>query len=111
YESILRRWPSLRNVEIVDTWHGVLAPTRNGGHIFGKMRDNVYASVACNAASVARGSAAGANLADYAVGADTPLLRDQLSFPKPALLPPDFILRLIVWNRRRAAQATGDIER
>ncbi|MEQ9348965.1 MAG: FAD-dependent oxidoreductase, partial [Alphaproteobacteria bacterium] len=57
YESILRRWPSLKDVEIIDTWHGVLGPTRNQGHIFGRIRDNVFASVACNAANVSRGTA------------------------------------------------------
>ncbi|MGH7185712.1 MAG: hypothetical protein ACREIB_05480, partial [Pseudomonadota bacterium] len=48
--------------------------------IFGKMRDNVYASVAYNAASVARGSAALAGLSVAALAAGSMVAPVYLAF-------------------------------
>ena len=94
-ESIKKRWPALAGVQIEHTWGGALGITRNSGHLFGSIGNGVWASVACNGASVARGTMAGVLLADHIVGNTSALLSDQLSLPCPSWLPPEPIRGLI----------------
>ena len=101
YESIAKRWPGLRGVEIEHTWGGVLGITRNHGHVFGSIGSGLWASIACNGASVARGTMAGALLADHIVGNTSDLLTDQMSLPRPSWLPPEPIRGLIGRHRIR----------
>ena len=77
YESIAKRWPGLPGVEIEHTWAGVLGIIRNHGHVFGSIGSGLRASIAYKGASVARGTMAGA------------LLADQMSLPRPSWLPPE----------------------
>ncbi|MEQ8370907.1 MAG: FAD-binding oxidoreductase [Alphaproteobacteria bacterium] len=107
YQSIAKRWPALKDVAIEHTWGGVLGTTRNRGHIFGRLDDNIWGSIACNGANVAKGTAAGGLLADHIVGATSPLLNDMHSQPKPAWLPPDFILGYFVNKRRHIMAQNG----
>ncbi|MEQ8370908.1 MAG: FAD-binding oxidoreductase [Alphaproteobacteria bacterium] len=108
-ESIAKRWPAIANIEIEHTWGGCLGVTRNGGHIFGKLDDNMWGTIACNGASVARGTMAGALLADYIVGAPSDLLNDQLSVPPPKWVPP--VIGRFVANRRIAKVLAESAER
>ena len=109
--SIAKRWPGLAGVEIVDTWGGIVGSTRNGGHIFGRLDDGIWGSIACNGANLARGTTAGGLLADMIVGAGSELLDIQLSVPKPAWLPPEPILGFFARRRRRKMAAIGESER
>jgi len=106
-ESIARRWPALKDVAFEHTWGGIVGTTRNRGHIFGRIDENIWGSIACNGANVAKGTNAGGLLADYIVGAESDLLRDQLSLPTPAWLPPDPILGYFVKRRRVAMMSVG----
>ena len=101
YESIAKRWPGLRDVEIEYTWGGVLGITRNAGHVFGSIGTGLWASIACNGASVARGAMSGALLADQIVGNTSALLTDQMSLPRPSWLPPEPIRGFIGRHRIR----------
>ena len=109
--SIAKRWPALAEVEIADTWGGIVGSTRNRGHIFGRLDDRIWGSIACNGANMARGTTAGGLLADMIVGAGSELLDVQLSVPKPSWLPPEPILGFFARRRRRKMAAIGESER
>ena len=109
--SIAKRWPGLAGVEIVDTWGGIVGSTRNRGHIFGRLDDGIWGSIACNGANMARGTTAGGLLADMIVGANSELLDIQLSVPKPSWLPPEPFLGFFARRRRRRMAAIGESER
>ena len=109
--SIAKRWPGLAGVEITDTWGGIVGSTRNRGHIFGRLDDRIWGSIACNGANMARGTTAGGLLADMIVGADSELLDIQLSVPKPSWVPPEPILGFFARRRRRQMAAIGESER
>lgn len=109
--SIAKRWPGLADVEIVDTWGGIVGSTRNRGHIFGLLADRIWGSIACNGANMARGTTAGGLLADMIVGAGSALLDIQLSVPKPSWLPLEPILGFFARRRRRQMAAIGVSER
>lgn len=111
YESIRKRWPELEHVEIANTWGGVIGGTRNRGHIFGKLREGIWGSIACNGANISRGTTAGELLADLIAGVDSDLLKDQLAIPKPSWLPPEPILSFFVRQRRKKMSTAGLAER
>jgi glycine/D-amino acid oxidase-like deaminating enzyme len=92
--SLLTRWPALERVEFEFTWGGVMGMTFNQGQFFGRLDDELYASVGYNGSGIALGTASGLLLADSALGADSELLRDAQSLPHPAWLPPEPLLRL-----------------
>ena len=101
-ESIAKRWPSLAKIEIEHTWGGILAGTRNEGHIWGQVEPGIYASVGCNASNVAKGTMAGKLLADHACGIDNPGIKDQLMMPWPAFIPPRaFLTVFALWRMAR----------
>ena len=106
-DAIGHRWPDLGQVEIVATWGGYLAFTRNDGGVFGRLDDGVYGLVACDVSPVTRGTAAGRLLADYIVGADSALLDLQLGIPKGGLVPPEPLLGWVVNRRIRSLRARG----
>ena len=110
-ESIAKRWPKLTHVEIADTWGGVLGGTFNRGQIFGRLADGIWGSFPCNGANIARGTTSGELLAEVALGADSPLLADQLATPLPTLLPPEPILGFFARRRRRQMEQEGIEER
>jgi len=110
-ESIAKRWPKLKHVEMVDTWGGVLGGTRNRGQIFGPLADGIWGSFPCNGANVARGTTAGELLADIALGFESPLLDDLLATPKPSWVPPEPILGYFARRRRRRMALEGVEER
>ena len=88
------RFPALRAVETEFTWGGVMGVTLNGAQFFGRVANNVFASVAYNGVGIAMGTASGALLADLVVAADSELLRDVQALPGPTWIPPAPVLGL-----------------
>ena len=106
-QSLRTRWPGLEGVELEFSWAGVLGMTLNQGQFFGRLGPELYASMGYNGTGVAMGTASGMLLADYAVGADSPLLGDALALPRPTWLPPQPFLgwgvrSTVAFLRRRA---------
>jgi glycine/D-amino acid oxidase-like deaminating enzyme len=101
--TMLRRWPQLEPVSFQFLWSGVMALTRNTTQVFGEVKRNVFATAFCNGAGNTAGTAAGTLLAEHASGHDSALLRDQLSFPAPAWVPPDALLGWFVQRQISAA--------
>jgi glycine/D-amino acid oxidase-like deaminating enzyme len=102
--SLRARWPGLEGVELESSWGGVLGMTMNQGQCFGRVGPELYASLGYNGTGVAMGTASGTLLADYAVGAESALLRDALALPRPAWLPPQPFLG---WGVRSAVAFLG----
>lgn len=107
--SFRERFPMLPQVGFEYTWGGVLSLSRNSAPYFGRLMPRVFAAVCQNGLGVARGTISGKLLAEYAVGGDSELLRDILSFPKPAWNPPQPVLGLgvrasIAWKEWRAGR-------
>lgn len=103
------RFPMLPDVRFEYTWGGNLCISRNHAPFFGKLMPNVYAAACHNGVGVAKGTITGTLIADYAVGADSDLLDDMLSFPRPAKLPPrpfrDIGARIAIdWQQYRAGR-------
>ncbi len=86
------RFPMLAQVDFEYTWGGVMGLSVNGAHFFGKLDENLFAAAAYNGVGVAMGTISGRLLADLAVGADSELLEDMQSLPRPAWIPPPPLL-------------------
>ncbi len=82
-----RRFPMLPDVGFEHTWGGSLCLSRNKGHSFGKLTDNVFGSICQNGVGVAKGTISGRMIAELATGQDSELLSDMLTFVAPARLP------------------------
>ncbi len=108
-DSFKARFPMLPEVGFGHTWGGVLTMSRNGAPCFGRLADNVFAAVCHNGVGVAKGTYSGTLLADLVVGAESDLLRDLLSYPRPTWNVPQPILGLgvrakIAWDQMRAGR-------
>ncbi|MCH8809402.1 MAG: FAD-binding oxidoreductase [Proteobacteria bacterium] len=108
-DSFKARFPMLPEVQFGHTWGGVLTMSRNGAPCFGRLADNVFAAVCQNGVGVAKGTYSGTLLADLVVGAESDLLRDLLSYPRPARNVPQPFLGLgvrakIAWDQMRAGR-------
>ena len=87
--ALAARFPALGEGAIEFTWGGVMGITLNSAQFFGRIAENVLASVAYNGVGIAMGTASGMLLADLAVGADSALLRDLQALPGPTWIPPE----------------------
>ena len=107
--SLGARFPALRDVELEYTWGGVMGMSANGAPFFGRVRSGVLAVTGDNGHGIALGTAAGALMADLAVGCPSELLCDIQQLPAPAWVPPNPLLRIGVqvttrflqWRARR----------
>jgi len=81
------RFPMLPAVEMEYTWTGFICLSQNGAPGFGKLADNVYASVCQNAIGVTKGTAGGMLAADMACGIDNELIGFMQSLGEPKRLP------------------------
>jgi len=105
------RFPMLPAVEMEYTWTGFICLSQNGAPGFGKLADNVYASVCQNAIGVTKGTAGGMLAADMACGIDNELIGFMQSLGEPKRLPMQPFLDLGVrarlawelWKGRREA--------
>jgi glycine/D-amino acid oxidase-like deaminating enzyme len=106
-DSLRARFPDLAHVDLESTWGGVVAISLNGSPFFGRLAPNLFGAAIFNGVGMAMGSALGMLLADEAVGAESGLLRDARSLPRPSWLPPPPLLGLAVrpalaWMHRQA---------
>lgn len=87
-ERFDKRFPSLAHVPFEDSWSGVICMSSNFASVFGEIQKGVYASGCYNASGISRGSMLGTLMGDYIAGAQSDLLSDVLSAPKPNFIPP-----------------------
>lgn len=90
--DLLARFPALAGVDFDYTWGGVMGTTFNGAQFFGELEPKLYAAVAYNGVGLAMGTISGILLADFALGADSPLLADIRALPPPDRIPPEPVL-------------------
>ena len=83
-KAIAARYPDLGGVEIVTTWGGFVCLSRNSAPFWGALGPGLFASVCCNGVGVPKGTFAGRAIAEYALGHDSQLVRDLMSFPQAA---------------------------
>ncbi|MEO1104389.1 MAG: FAD-binding oxidoreductase, partial [Pseudomonadota bacterium] len=102
-------WPALAGTAFDYVWGGVMSLTRNNAQLFGEQGPGLFVAAFCNGAGNTAGTAAGKLLAELAAGEQSDLLVDQMSLPRPARLPPDFVNGFVV--RHRIAQARRRLER
>lgn len=81
--------------------------TRNWASIFGRLESGVFASLGYAGIGVPRGAISGKLLAEFALGAESDLIRDVQALSGPKRLPPEPLLGLGVtarhwWLRQRA---------
>ncbi len=110
-ESVIARWPALKDVPFIATWGGIMGFTRNEGGIFGEIGDGVYAVLTTDAAPMTRGTAVGKLLAEQLCGIDSEELQILKSVPKAAWLPPDPILRFVADRRIKNFESNETAER
>lgn len=108
-KAFVARYPDIADVPFTHTWGGVYAISRNFTNFFGKLEDGVFSSACDNGVGAAWGTISGTLLADYATGADSPMLRDILAVTgMPSRNPPEPFLgfgvrsriKLAAWNSR-----------
>jgi glycine/D-amino acid oxidase-like deaminating enzyme len=105
--SLRARFPDLCSVDLEYTWAGVVAISLNETPFFGPLAPNIFSAAVFNGVGMALGAASGRLLADLAVGAESELLRDLQSLPRPSWLPPPALLGLaarpaLAWMHRQA---------
>lgn len=105
--SLQVRFPDLAGVDLEYTWAGVVAISLNRAPFFGRLASNIFGAAVFNGVGMALGAASGMLLADLAVGAESELLRDIQSLPRPSWLPPPPLLGLgvrpvLAWMHRKA---------
>ena len=82
--ALARRYPALAPVGFEHAWGGILGLSRNGGMVFGRVANGVYATAFCNGIGVARGAAFGKALAEYATGDTSPTIESLRKRPEPS---------------------------
>ncbi len=97
HEACLReRFPMLPEVTMEHTWTGFICLSRNGAPGFGRVADNVWASVCQNAVGVTKGTIGGLLAADKACGRDNELIGYMESLGTPQKLPPGPLVHMAV---------------
>ena len=87
-ELLTRRFPMLAELEMDHSWGGVVAMTENYASVFGRLEPGVFASLGYNGVGLARGTASGAALAEYVLGAEVDLIDDIEALAGPGRYPP-----------------------
>ncbi|MDH5356885.1 MAG: FAD-binding oxidoreductase [Gammaproteobacteria bacterium] len=103
-KGIRKRFPMLDKLEFEHTWAGVFCMTRNWASFFGRLEPGLFASLGYCGVGLPRGSISGKLLAEYAMGADSKLIRDVQSVSGPNRLPPEPFLGAgvraqLAWHR------------
>ncbi|MEE8274868.1 MAG: FAD-binding oxidoreductase, partial [Alphaproteobacteria bacterium] len=105
-KRLAKRFPAFADLELEQTWGGVICMTRNKQGVFGRLAPGVFASGAYNGVGIARGTISGALLAEYAAGGGSALIDDAKALAGPNRLPPKPALTLginarMAWMRLR----------
>ena len=105
-----RRYPRLRTHKFEYVWSGVVGLSRNAASCFGKVADNLYASVGCNGAGIMKGTAYGKLLAELMMGRESPDALDVKNMNSPSWLPPEPFRRwgVALTIRRMVRQAGAE---
>ncbi len=93
-DSLRVRFPDLAGVDLEYTWAGTVAISLNETPFFGRLASNIFGAAVFNGVGMALGAASGRLVADLAVGAESELLHDAQSLPRPSWLPPPPVLGL-----------------
>ncbi|WP_116475395.1 NAD(P)/FAD-dependent oxidoreductase [Zobellella maritima] len=93
-QSFERRFPMLSNVDFEYTWGGALCLSRNGAPVFGQLQENIYGAFCMNGVGITKGTIMGKLIAEHLAGQRSELGDLLLSYPRPNLVPPGFILKL-----------------
>lgn len=94
-------FPALPQIPLEFVWSGTLAMTANGLPWFGRLAPGLYGAGAYSGNGLALGTTAGMLLADLALGAESPLLRDMLALPAPTRVLPGTARLHAAWRRLR----------
>lgn len=105
-----RRFPQLGGLELEHFWMGWLAVSQNHAPAFGQIGENVYAASCCNGAGIVRHTAAGALIADLALGDANPLIDDFLVQGTAKYIPPRPIRDIGVYFKLKWEIAQGRAE-
>ena len=81
--ALHRRYPELAHIGYEHTWGGLLTMAENGGMVFGELADRVFGAAFCNGTGVARGTAFGKALAEFALGQKSRTIDILNRRPKP----------------------------
>jgi len=103
-QGLRARFPMLDKLEFEHTWAGVFCMTRDGASIFGRLEPGIFAALGYSGVGVPRGTISGKLLAEYALGAESPLIDDVEALSGPSRLPPEPFLGLgirarLAWYR------------
>jgi len=97
--GVRKRYPMLGNLDFEHTWAGVYCMTWNWAPFFGRLERGVFASLGYSGVGVPRGTISGKLLAEFALGAESDLIRDVQALSGPKRLPPEPFLGLGVRAR------------
>ncbi len=97
--GLRRRFPMLDRLQFEHTWAGVFCMTRNWASVFGRLERGVFASLGYAGIGLPRGTISGKLLAEFAMGAESALIRDVQALSGPKRLPPEPFLGLGVGAR------------
>jgi len=105
--SLRKRFPMLDRLDLEHTWAGVYCMTWNWASHFGRIEPGVFVALGYCGVGLPRGTASGRLLADYALGAESDLIRDVRALSGPKRLPRQPLLGLginarLAWYRWRS---------
>ena len=105
-ELLAKRFPMLAGLEMEYSWGGVVAMTADYSSVFGRIEPGLFAAMGYNGVGLARGTASGAALAEYALGGESGLIDDAKALAGPKPYPPQPFLdigaaALLAWKRLR----------
>ena len=83
-----KRFPKLGDLDFEHTWAGVFCMTKDWASHFGRLEPGVFTSLGYCGVGLARGTASGTLLAEYALGSQSNLLDDVQALSAPKRLPP-----------------------
>lgn len=101
------RFPQLDDVRFAHSHAGGMCMSRNYEPLFARVEPNLYAVACQNGIGIAKGTIHGALMAQWASGAESPLIADVLAYGTPSRLPPEPLLKWGATARLIAAGLSG----
>jgi glycine/D-amino acid oxidase-like deaminating enzyme len=87
-EGLLKRFPSFCNIDIANSWSGLISVSRNGKPVFGKLNEKVYYAGVYNGGGLGLSVLFGAAMVDSALKVNNTRLNIVSNFPQANTLPP-----------------------